>query len=693
VRPARYLGSVAGGWVPMDRVSAARWPPHNVFDLNSYETAWLARRPARAAAPAGTGRGRSTRHHKGIALWSSSQSRYHSTMSRRSTAATALMAIGVWLEACGGDSSSSASLTVSVSGTGTGFVTSQPPGIACPPSCTAEFTAGTHVLLTAESGSAATFAAWDGACVASGDEPTCALDIVAGAQPAAGASFVLGAPLVVGVEGGGTVVSEPAGISCPGRCSHVFSPGTQVVLRTQLALGVGIHGWTDACAGSGQTCTLLMDRSRQTTLQLDGAGAVRRFARSFAGASSQEPLAVLAYPDGGLIFAGRHNLQTSFGDVELLTPGAYVARYDSAGTRIWLAPIDIGGIGTLTAVRVLSGGDVAVAGSFLGTADLGEGPVTAIERAAFLVVLDGVTGFPRWSVVADGPQNDGATAVVEHGGELILGGSFVVAADFGAGIVFAQGSEPSGFLARYNIGDGAPAGVDLPPGQAQILSLEHLGTDLLVSAAAATSTQWGTAALPAGVVLVRRDGPTGTVRWARSLGNANTHLAWRFLEAGDTVLLATAHQTEWTLDGVVIVPEGPVDGAVLAVSSETGATRWLTRLRGPGYAIPSGLTVRGDQLLAVGWFTQVLDAGALSLESSEGNAAGFVMKVDPTDGAPTGPGMATASVALQLTNVAILDDGAVAVTGSFSGLAGSGVGPLPFSSDDDAFLVVFEPLP
>lgn len=55
-------------------------------------------------------------------------------------------------------------LTAHIAGTSTGTVTSSPAGINCPSTCTASFTAGTVVQLTAAPATGAYFAGWTGAC-------------------------------------------------------------------------------------------------------------------------------------------------------------------------------------------------------------------------------------------------------------------------------------------------------------------------------------------------------------------------------------------------------------------------------------------------------------------------------------------------------------------------------------------------
>src|SRR5882762_9056579 len=55
-------------------------------------------------------------------------------------------------------------LTVTLAGTSSGTVTSSPAGISCAPTCSASFTSGTTVTLTAKAGTGAFFQGWSGAC-------------------------------------------------------------------------------------------------------------------------------------------------------------------------------------------------------------------------------------------------------------------------------------------------------------------------------------------------------------------------------------------------------------------------------------------------------------------------------------------------------------------------------------------------
>jgi hypothetical protein len=154
---------------------------------------------------------------------------------------------------------SAGSITVQVTGSGT--VTSDPTGIACPPTCSAGFPVGTPVRLTANPGAAATLPGWGGACAGTG--PTC-LVTVAGGQTDVTATFAA-LPmhkLTVSVGGTGTVTGP--GISCPPTCQVTVNPGTSITLAQTPGQFYAFGGWGGACGGTG-TCVVTMDADRTVT--------------------------------------------------------------------------------------------------------------------------------------------------------------------------------------------------------------------------------------------------------------------------------------------------------------------------------------------------------------------------------------------------------------------------------------------
>lgn len=157
-------------------------------------------------------------------------------------------------------------LTVSESGTGTGTVTSNPAGIICPSTCTANFTSGATVTLTPVASPGSTFAGWvDENCAESGTGP-CTVSLSGGltVDPVFNkANYTL--TLTLAGTGAGTVTSSPAGITCGSGCSASFTGGTKVTLTAAPASGSVFAGWSGAgCSGTG-TCSVTMNAAETVT--------------------------------------------------------------------------------------------------------------------------------------------------------------------------------------------------------------------------------------------------------------------------------------------------------------------------------------------------------------------------------------------------------------------------------------------
>lgn len=150
-------------------------------------------------------------------------------------------------------------LTVSLSGSGN--VSSDPSGISCPGDCQESYTQGTMVQLTATPGAGWGFSGWSGACI--GTSPTC--EVTMSSARSATASFVENPPdrlLTVDVSGSGSVISNPAGISCPGDCQESYSDGSLVELTAAPANGWSFSGWSGACEGASPVCNVTMSAGR-----------------------------------------------------------------------------------------------------------------------------------------------------------------------------------------------------------------------------------------------------------------------------------------------------------------------------------------------------------------------------------------------------------------------------------------------
>ena len=157
-------------------------------------------------------------------------------------------------------------LTVAKTGPGTGTVDSSPNGITCGGTCSATYTSGTTVSLSASPATGATFTGWSGACTGTGG---CA--VVLDANKSATATFAQSALTTYALSvsksgtGTGTVTANTGGINCGSTCSGSYNSGTTVTLTATAATGSTFTGWSGGvCTGTG-TCAVNMTAARSAT--------------------------------------------------------------------------------------------------------------------------------------------------------------------------------------------------------------------------------------------------------------------------------------------------------------------------------------------------------------------------------------------------------------------------------------------
>src|SRR5207253_5258484 len=156
--------------------------------------------------------------------------------------------------------------------------------ISCPGTCSATYTSGTTVILTATPDGGSTFGSWSGSCA--GSSTSCSVTM-SGARSVTATFNVQRFTLSVNPAGtgSGSVSSNDGAISCPGTCSASYTSGTTVILTATPAGGSTFGGWSGSCAGSSTSCTVTMSGARsvtatfnvqRSTLSLTPAGPRRR---------------------------------------------------------------------------------------------------------------------------------------------------------------------------------------------------------------------------------------------------------------------------------------------------------------------------------------------------------------------------------------------------------------------------------
>ena len=132
-------------------------------------------------------------------------------------------------------------LTISLDGTGSGTVTSNPGNINCGSVCNETYFRETVVQLTAVPTGNSSFIRWEGASDCADGQVTMSTDI------ACTAVFDLPTHLLSVSKSGlgtGTVVTEPAGITCGGACSAAFTEGWVVELFGYPDPGYQLDDWS-----------------------------------------------------------------------------------------------------------------------------------------------------------------------------------------------------------------------------------------------------------------------------------------------------------------------------------------------------------------------------------------------------------------------------------------------------------------
>lgn len=84
------------------------------------------------------------------------------------------------------------------------------------------------------------------------------------------------AAVELSVIGGGSVQSEPAGLSCSADCSVPFPRGSTVTLTATPLAGQIFAGWSGSCSGSG-SCVVVMDQVRSVAAGFISDSTPRNF--------------------------------------------------------------------------------------------------------------------------------------------------------------------------------------------------------------------------------------------------------------------------------------------------------------------------------------------------------------------------------------------------------------------------------
>lgn len=147
-----------------------------------------------------------------------------------------------------------AALRVLTAGNGEGDVTSAPVGLDCDVECSARFTLGEVVTLTASPRVGSDFIGWSGAC--SGSAPECSFTLTeASLAVAAFEARIYDIDVDTLGAGQGAITSQDADIDCGSACHAHVAHGDEVTLHAVPEAGSSLLSWGGACASAGTALT------------------------------------------------------------------------------------------------------------------------------------------------------------------------------------------------------------------------------------------------------------------------------------------------------------------------------------------------------------------------------------------------------------------------------------------------------
>ena len=296
-------------------------------------------------------------------------------------------------------STPSFALTVTKAGTGLGTVTSSPAGINCGATCSAPYTSGTVVSLTAAPGSGSAFTGWSGG--GCGGTGTCTITM--SAATTATATFALDTtPPAVAITSpttGSTYTTSNSPLTLGGTASD--NVGLRQVTWANSRGGSGMASGTTSWTASG--IVLQLGTNMLTVTAQDAAGNTATASLTVTFTDATPPTVALTAPASGTTVTGRVPVSASASDDVGVVGVQFQLDATNLGAEVTAAPFAIvwdsstttAGAHTLTAVARDAAGNRTTSTAVGLTVALPPAPDLLVYRAGTPITVDGALG--EWS--------------------------------------------------------------------------------------------------------------------------------------------------------------------------------------------------------------------------------------------------------------------------------------------------------
>jgi Abnormal spindle-like microcephaly-assoc'd, ASPM-SPD-2-Hydin/Galactose oxidase, central domain len=300
------------------------------------------------------------------------------------------------------------SLTVTPAGTGTGTVTSNPAGINCGATCTANFTSGTAVTLTAAAGTSSTFTGWSGGgCTGTG---TCVVTLAANTTVTATfGGAAAGVALSIAKTHTGNFTQGQANAAYTVTVSN--AAGSAATSGTVTVTENAPSGLTlVSMAGAGWTCAVIPTCTRTDALAGGASYPAITVLVNVAGSATSPQVNAISVSGGGSATANANDsttITTITGPTWTNGPNMSVGRAEQTATT-------------------LTGGKVLVAGGVNGN------PTAGLASTATADLYDPTANTFSAAGAMTGARAQHAAALLTTGttaGEVLVAGGYLADTD------------------------------------------------------------------------------------------------------------------------------------------------------------------------------------------------------------------------------------------------------------------------
>lgn len=514
----------------------------------------------------------------------------------------------------------------------------------------------------------------------------------------------------VGGNGGGNVVSQPAGIDCGsggvGSCTATFERGTQVQLAQTAARGEFL-GWSDACRGAA-TCSVTLT-ANTTVGALFGIPGEALWFNQIGSAVGDYATQVFVDPLGSVYAGGRFSDTATVGGVELTSAGgndSFVAKLDAnTGAALWAVRFGSAGNESTEGIAVDSSGDVFVIGRFEGTVNFGGDALTSAgDNDVFVLKLDRATGAHRWSKRFGGTGNDGTGGgvVVDPAGAVVVSGAFgSPSINFGgSNLVNAGPGLGDLYLAKLSNADGTHVWSVRAGGTSResvaSIAVDQSGALVIAGEFSGTTNFGGAELVSAGMsdaFLAKYDGVSGAHLFSVRYGAAGAdEISDVVADSAGKILVTGSYMGTVSFGGPSPLTATGQD-VFLVRMSLSGAYEWQKSFGSTATDYAGGLTVdASNNVTVIGSFSGTINLGGEDLTSAGGAMEVFVGTFEGSTGGHLGSVRQGGTGQENGVDVAAAADGRLYCVGHFDGFAEFGGFGHVSAGGVDGFVVGLAPL-